>query len=67
MEELIKRMRALLDPSYGEQVSDAVRHRGMHDLLLAMEERVQTVKNVTRTLHENSPLKANINSLLEKI
>lgn len=50
MEELIERLRALVeDADYADSLQEVSRYcRGMHDLLLAMEERVATLRAETR-------------------
>lgn len=54
MQELIDRLRALLDDSSHEPGGDLIPLRGMHDLLLAMEERMGTIRAVSMPIGVSS-------------
>lgn len=55
MQELIGRLRALLDemPAGPATPQDLILIRGCHDLLLAMEERAATIREIEVPLEQN--------------
>lgn len=53
MQELIDRLRALVDGIEVHSQSQLIRRNGMHDLLLAMEERCRTVSTYSRIAGED--------------